>query len=188
VTCKPIKNAKNRAFWENLMLLLRLNAQHPGPGFVHFPRLPDDNPTKGFDSEFFRALTSETQKSKFVNGMRKVYWEKNSYDHNESWDCMVYARAALTHSENQALRLDEIDRPRFTEEPAKKPHFGVFDPNKNPTPQSISPTRTAQTQEDKKLPRWRTNGSRAAAAKDPHDPRNWQLLDNSTRSRFPSTL
>jgi phage terminase large subunit GpA-like protein len=67
-------------------LMFRLSVQNPGPGFVHFPRLPDGNPAKGFDSEFLRALTSETQKSKFVNGMRKVFWEKNSYDPNEPWD------------------------------------------------------------------------------------------------------
>jgi hypothetical protein len=38
---------------------------------------------------------------------------------------MVYARAALTHSENHALRLDEIDRPRFTEEPPKPIKWGT---------------------------------------------------------------
>jgi phage terminase large subunit GpA-like protein len=150
-------------------LLLRLNVQHPGPGFVHFPRLPDGNPAKGFDSEFFRALTSETQKAKFVNGMRKVFWEKNSYDPNESWDCFVYARAALTHSENQALRLDEIDRPRFNEEPKKKPQFGVYDPTKNPTPQQLSPTRTESTQQTGSVPRWLQNRRQQNRDFDPRD-------------------
>lgn len=146
-------------------LLLRLQVKNPGAGFIHFPRLPDGNPAKGFDSEFFRALTSETQKSKFVNGMRKVFWEKAPYDPNESWDCFVYARSALTHSENLALRLDEIDRPRFTDTPKQKPQFGVYDPTKNPTPQSISPTRTAEPTQNK--PRWLSNGQRQSREFDP---------------------
>jgi phage terminase large subunit GpA-like protein len=136
-------------------LMSRLNVQNPGPGFVHFPRLADGNPAKGFDSEFFRALTSETQKSKFVNGMRKVFWEKNSYDPNEAWDCFVYARAALIHSENLALRVDEIDRPRFTDTPKEEPKFGVYKPEP-PTPQQVSPTQQ-QMQQTENVPRWRLN-------------------------------
>jgi hypothetical protein len=51
--------------------------------------------------------------------------------------------------------LERIAKDLVSDEPKERHRFGKFEPNKNPTPQSISPTNTGQ--QEKKLPRWMQN-------------------------------
>jgi phage terminase large subunit GpA-like protein len=68
-------------------LFTSLRVKNPGAGFTHF--------SHALDTEYFRQLTSEKlvkTTREFVTTMR---WEKTS-ERNESLDCGVYARAAVS--------------------------------------------------------------------------------------------
>lgn len=63
---------------------LRMTDQ--GPGYHHFPmHLPE---------EYFKQLTSEVMKDKFIRGYRSKVWEK-VYRNNEVLDCEAYSLAAV---------------------------------------------------------------------------------------------
>jgi phage terminase large subunit GpA-like protein len=80
---------------ENLYSHLRL--EDFGPGYCHFPKLPQ------YDIEYFRQLTAEKIETKYKNGFPTKVWVKRR-PRNEALDCRVYAMAAL-----EARRVD-LDR------------------------------------------------------------------------------
>jgi phage terminase large subunit GpA-like protein len=68
------------------LLFARLLIEEPGPGYVHFPM--------SLDEEYFKQLTAEKRKVKFVKGFKKYEWIKTR-KRNEALDLMVYNIAAL---------------------------------------------------------------------------------------------
>jgi phage terminase large subunit GpA-like protein len=69
------------------VIYARLRFAKPGPGFCHFPDT--------HDPEYFRQLTAEEKRTKWVNGRRWKYWHLTKGKRNEALDCRVYAFAAL---------------------------------------------------------------------------------------------
>ena len=65
----------------------RLKYTEPGEGYLHF------HATTG--EEFFKMLTAEAQKIKFVNGFPQRIWVKKGGARNESWDGLIYCYACL---------------------------------------------------------------------------------------------
>jgi phage terminase large subunit GpA-like protein len=59
----------------------------PGLGYCHFPI--------AYQQEFFKQLTSEEVRTRFVRGHPVRYWFKPSSKRNEALDRRVYALAAL---------------------------------------------------------------------------------------------
>jgi phage terminase large subunit GpA-like protein len=77
-------------------ILSWLKIGQPGDGYCHFPKDNDDIPIRGYDATYFEMLTAE--KRVFVQNKKGfgVYeWHKAAGARNESFDCRVYARAAL---------------------------------------------------------------------------------------------
>jgi phage terminase large subunit GpA-like protein len=77
-------------------ILSWLKIGQPGDGYCHFPKDSDDIPIRGYDAAYFEMLTAE--KRVIVQNRRgfPVYeWHKAAGARNESFDCRVYARAAL---------------------------------------------------------------------------------------------
>ncbi len=68
------------------LLFSRLLLENPGPGYVHFPMK--------LDEEYFKQLTAEKRKVKFIRGFKKYEWIKTR-KRNEALDLMVYNIAAL---------------------------------------------------------------------------------------------
>lgn len=67
-----------------------LKVQDPGPGYCHFPL----DSEKGYDEAYFKGLTAEERKKRFVKGQAKYEWVKK-YARNEPLDCRNYAMAAM---------------------------------------------------------------------------------------------
>jgi phage terminase large subunit GpA-like protein len=81
-------------------LFARLKVEEPGPGFVHFSR--------SLDPAYFRQLTSERVRTRFVKGRPIRSWElRRDGERNEALDTFVYATAALHGLMAAGLRLDE---------------------------------------------------------------------------------
>lgn len=68
------------------LLFSRLLIDEKGPGYVHFPMK--------LDEEYFKQLTAEKRKPKFVKGFKKYEWIKTR-KRNEQLDLFVYNIAAL---------------------------------------------------------------------------------------------
>jgi len=68
------------------LLFARLLIEEPGPGYVHFPM--------NLDEEYFKQLTAEKRKVKYVKGFKKYEWIKTR-KRNEQLDLMVYNIAVL---------------------------------------------------------------------------------------------
>lgn len=69
------------------MIYAGLREDEPGPGFIHFPlRL---------DEEYFRQLTAEEVKTRYVRGKPTRRYELKAGRRAEALDCAVYAHAAL---------------------------------------------------------------------------------------------
>jgi phage terminase large subunit GpA-like protein len=67
-----------------------------GDGYCHFPKDSDGIPVKGYDAAYFEMLTSEKRLVVQNKRGQSVYeWHKAAGARNESFDCRVYARAAL---------------------------------------------------------------------------------------------
>ena len=64
----------------------RLLINEPGPGYIHFPM--------SLDEEYFKQLTAEKRKIKYVKGFKKHEWIKTR-KRNEQLDLMVYNIAVL---------------------------------------------------------------------------------------------
>jgi phage terminase large subunit GpA-like protein len=69
----------------------RLLITEPGAGYCHFPK--EDG--RGYDDEYFKGLTSESQVTKKVNGVIKKVWVKKSGVRNEPLDLFNYNYAVL---------------------------------------------------------------------------------------------
>ena len=68
------------------LLFSRLLIEEPGPGYVHFHM--------NLDEEYFKQLTAEKRKAKFVRGFKKYEWIK-ARKRNEQLDLMTYNIAAI---------------------------------------------------------------------------------------------
>jgi phage terminase large subunit GpA-like protein len=69
------------------VIMRRLKINEPGAGYCHFPH--------DRDADYFRQLTSETMRTKFVKGFPKREWHKEDKRRNEALDCRVYAFGAF---------------------------------------------------------------------------------------------
>jgi len=73
-----------------------LKINQAGDGYCHFPKDEDDIPVNGYDAAYFEMLTAEKRTGKKdKRGFWKYEWTKLAGARNESFDCRVYARAAL---------------------------------------------------------------------------------------------
>jgi phage terminase large subunit GpA-like protein len=105
-------------------ILTRLRVEQHGPGFCHFPRLADGNSARGYDTEYFKGLTSERRATKFLKGFKKFEWIKKNTQGNEPFDCRVYATAALQHAN---VDLEKLERPKAGDKPPEPIKFGTVD-------------------------------------------------------------
>ncbi|MEO5333983.1 MAG: phage terminase large subunit family protein, partial [Magnetococcus sp. YQC-5] len=81
----------------------RLRIKEAGPGYCHFPH--------DRDAEWFRQLTAEKIRTKYIRGRPIREWHKKDGDRNEALDCRVYALAALHGLMSIGLQLNkEADR------------------------------------------------------------------------------
>jgi phage terminase large subunit GpA-like protein len=101
-------------------IMNRLNVTKFGPGFCHFPRtdlfdvaMQAHEPDRGYDVNYFEGLRAEQRIVKHKFGFKTYIWSKRVSQRNESWDCRVYALAALLipHS---GIRLDTMKRDTIT--------------------------------------------------------------------------
>jgi phage terminase large subunit GpA-like protein len=73
-----------------------LKIGQPGDGYCHFPKDMDDIPVRGYDTAYFEMLTAEKRVVvQNKRGFSTYEWHKAAGARNESFDCRVYARAAL---------------------------------------------------------------------------------------------
>lgn len=72
----------------------RYEVADPGPGYCHWPK------KDCFDSSYFRQLTAERKKKKYVLGRPRFEWTLAKGTSNEASDCRVYSFAAM-----RALKL-----------------------------------------------------------------------------------
>jgi phage terminase large subunit GpA-like protein len=108
----------------------------PGDGYCHFPKDPKDDeiPIKGYDAVYFDMLTAEKRIPEINKRGYKVYvWQKAAGARNESFDCRVYARAALRiMSPTDALMLERIHlREPWALAKTNNPQLGT-NPSENP--------------------------------------------------------
>ncbi len=98
---------------KDTLIKSRLKISVAGPKYMHFPMV---------DQEYFKQLTAEVQKFRYVNKRPVRYWKKR-YERNEALDCAVYAYAALALlgpvRDNLGKIADSHQPP--PEEPKKKP-------------------------------------------------------------------
>ena len=69
------------------IVMKRLKIKEQGAGYCHFPH--------DRDVEYFRQLTAETMRTRFIKGFAKREWYKPDKRRNEALDCRVYAFSAL---------------------------------------------------------------------------------------------
>ena len=87
-----------------------LGIEQHGDGYCHFPKDIDDIPVNGYDAVYFEMLTAESR-IKITNkkGFAVYEWHKAAGARNESFDCRIYARAALRiMSPNDTIMLQRI--------------------------------------------------------------------------------
>jgi phage terminase large subunit GpA-like protein len=72
-----------------LVVMRRLAMKREGPGYCHFPADEDHG------EDYFKQLTAEKLKTRFVRGFPVREWHKGDKVRNEALDCRVYAMAAL---------------------------------------------------------------------------------------------
>lgn len=100
-----------------------LNLKESGPGYCHFPKLPD------YDQNYFNGLTVEKCITKYKFGRPFRVWECPPGARNEPWDCAIYAYAALKSSvidigaRLAKMRADEMKR-RASPSPMKPATIG----------------------------------------------------------------
>lgn len=80
------------------MVMNRLSAEKPGPGYCHFPL----NKERGYDEAYMKGLNSEQLVTEMKDGRAVSKWKKKSGTRNEPLDLRVYNTAAV-----------EIIRPNF---------------------------------------------------------------------------
>lgn len=99
----------------------RLNVGEPGPGFCHFPKMPNGDPARGYDEEYFKGLTAERRVIKHKHGFRTYFWTKRPSQRNEPFDCRNY-NLAMVALPNTGIDLDKMKR-------------DIWAPSKDITPQ-----------------------------------------------------
>jgi phage terminase large subunit GpA-like protein len=67
----------------------QLVIDRPGPGFCHFPKLPQ------YSDKYFQGLTCERRKTKMSAGRMVMYWDTPSGARNEPLDCRVMNIVAI---------------------------------------------------------------------------------------------
>ena len=73
-----------------------------GAGYAHFPK------TEKYGERYFKGLTAESLKPKYINGKTKMSWYTPPGARNEPLDCRVYAYAGLhVYSPNMEKRAEE---------------------------------------------------------------------------------
>lgn len=70
------------------LLIQRLRINKPGPGYWHF-RVADC-----FDEDYFKQLTAEERRFKYVQGRKQSVWDAKGR-RNEPWDCSILSLAAI---------------------------------------------------------------------------------------------
>ena len=65
------------------------------PGYCYYPMGEDEQPVNGYDMKYFKGLTVERRRPKYVRGRLKYEWYKPSGARNEPLDLAVYNTAAL---------------------------------------------------------------------------------------------
>lgn len=70
-------------------LYARLRLDEPGPEYIHFPK------TDVFNEDYFKQLTAEEVRTKYINGNPVRYWTLKTGARNEALDTMIYSMAAL---------------------------------------------------------------------------------------------
>jgi phage terminase large subunit GpA-like protein len=92
-------------------LVSLLQVKNTGAGYCHFPVGDNEEPINGIDEYFFQMLTSETRVAKrSKKGAFLGYeWLCPSGKRNESWDCFVYARAALRIMSKNDLKMLQME-------------------------------------------------------------------------------
>ncbi len=106
----------------------RLRIKEAGPGYCHFPH--------DRDVEWFRQLTSEKVRTKYIRGRPVREWHKKDSDRNEALDCRVYALAALHGLMAMGLQLNK-EAERREEYPMKEGE----DPQLVVPPTSVMPEK-----------------------------------------------
>jgi phage terminase large subunit GpA-like protein len=87
----------------------RLMVSTVGPGYCHFPKLPNDEPARGYDEEYFRGLTAESRITKAKWGYKTYIWTKRLSQRNEPFDCRILALAAVVMPAS-GIHLDTMSR------------------------------------------------------------------------------
>jgi len=88
----------------------RLKLTEPGPGYLHFPALPQ------YDEEYFDQLASEEKRNKYERGVLMGYFYKKTRTRNEALDLKVYNLAAVALlNPNWPALAEKMGRPVQTE-------------------------------------------------------------------------
>lgn len=84
----------------------RLSVPEPGPGFCHWPRLPNGEAVAGYTQAYFDQLTAEERVLRYSGGGYARYaWEKARSAANEAFDTRCYNRAALEYLKARLERM-----------------------------------------------------------------------------------
>ena len=102
-------------------LYSKLRVADPGTGYCHFPI--------GYEMEYFKQLTSEQVRTKYVKGHPIRYWFKPAGVRNEALDRRVYSMAALY---SRLVPWEILARSAPSEPPPESPEGG-------PTPSGDKP-------------------------------------------------
>jgi phage terminase large subunit GpA-like protein len=145
-------------------LVTRLKVETPGPAYYRFPKGADGSDSRGFTEEFFQQLTSEKCSFRYIRGVPKEEWILETGKRNETWDCAVYAFAALEDyagftKPNELLQ--RLAEELTSTEPPKPIRWGTVS-NEPPRP-----THTPDVQQKKEptewVAPWRKNAERPNA-------------------------
>ena len=99
---RPSKHAKEKGLFilgvdsikSEIVSWLKVGKE--GAGYCHFPKDNDGIPINGYDTSYFEMLTAEKKIiKKDKKGFIQYEWVLPAGKRNESFDCRVYARAAL---------------------------------------------------------------------------------------------
>jgi phage terminase large subunit GpA-like protein len=107
----------------------RLLVGKVGPGYCHFPMLPNGEPARGYDQEYFNGLTAERRIVKAKHGFRTYIWIKRLSQRNEPFDCRNYALGALAipHAgvNLETMKRDEYFAPKDEPRDQSEEKFGA---------------------------------------------------------------
>jgi phage terminase large subunit GpA-like protein len=123
-------------------IMNRLNVTTVGGGYCHFPRsdvfdrqMQAHEPVNGYDVTYFEGLHAEQRVVKSKFGFKTYIWMKRLSQRNESWDCFVYALAAL-QLPHSGIKLETMRRDTVTisDEEATKQKPSSFGAQQMQTP------------------------------------------------------